>query len=495
MTIGKAMAEAKKDYVFGFGGNDSLDRKTVTEFNIYGVPWTFIYYPGGGTAQQGQPQRVAPTVLEERAFTTLSGSPERVGATAAYSRTFEVDIASYQVATETMDSIAYHILTVEGGGLALEDGYPILPYIEGYTMTLPFSGTVTGVQVVNVVTSPEGLYNIPIAEVGPWSEEGLTYTTTTDIDYPYPPDADLVQYQETGGGMLFTLFPIQHNPTTDETTFYSHFEVRVTYDSPLAVAVTDFTTDRDRYTPGDTISTTTLIENVGDVDATLRGVLIIEDDMGQVMGTEISTLFTVPSDGSYTLDLACAWEETKGTALWSRGGTEPRGWSWTTGSGSYRATITLLQGGAVVAGASADIVVLGGEITSLAVPDTLFLGQEGTFEITFANYRSDTVSAEVSLIIQDSGGGFVEEIAPQIISVPGGSTETAAFNWTPQGVSSGSYMAMATVTVEDEVYGPTMQRFEVEQNLCYLPSVVKNVRLGEAYNLYLPIIVKGYSGS
>ena len=297
MTIGKAMAEAKSNYVFGYGGNDDLDRKTVTEFNLYGVPWTFIYYPGGGTGAQAAGE------IEERAFSTRSGAIVGAGAS-VYSRNIQVDIASYVVTTETQDSVDYDIFSVEGGGVAVADGAPILPYVEGYSMTLPFGATVTGVEVVDSSSSSIGTYNVPIASVSPWSEEGLSYTTNTDIDYPYPANQDLVQYQETSEGLLFTVFPIRHNPSTDETTFYSHFEIQITYDSPLDVVVTDFATDKAQYVPGEEISTTSRIENVGDAPATLTATLIISDNLGQVVGTETAEEFGVPSGGSYMLPLA-----------------------------------------------------------------------------------------------------------------------------------------------------------------------------------------------
>jgi len=336
MAIGKAMAEAKSGYVFGFGGNDALDRKTVTEFNVYGVPWTFIFYPGGGAAA------LAAAEPEERAFTTRRGPVVGVADAGVYSRTFEIDIAAYTAATETQDGIIYDLLSIEGGDLAIADGAPILPYIEGYTMTLPFSGTLTAVQVVDVISSDIGAYNIPIARVRPWSEGGLTYTTTTGIDYPYP--ADLVQYQETSEGLLFTIFPIQHNPTTDETSFYSHFEIQVTYKAPLTIAVTDFSTDKMSYGPGgtaNTIATIATIGNVGDVSAMLTATLTIKDELGQTMGSQTSGEFTVPTDGSYGLPLA---------------------WTGTLNDGSYQAMVTIWRSGDTVGGASA-----GFQVTSYSI--------------------------------------------------------------------------------------------------------------------------------
>jgi len=434
MSIGKAMAEAKSSYVFGFGGKDALDRKTVTEFNVYGVPWTFIFYPGGGAG-------AAASEPEERAFTTLSGPVVRAAEKSIYSRTFEVDIDSYKVATETQDDIKYDLFSIEGGDLAIADGTPILPYVTGYTLTLPFSGTVTEVKVVDAISSSIGTYNIPIAQVKPWSKGGLSYTTATDIDYPYPEDVDLVQYQETSEGLLFTIFPIQHNPTTDETTFYSHFKIQVTYESPLTVVVSKFATDKAQYVPGEKISTTARIENVGDVDASLTATLFIRDALGEVVGRQTAKEFSVPSGSSYVLPLA---------------------WSGALSDGAYTVQITLQSEEAIVGGASAGISVLGGEITGLTAPARLRLGEEGMFRVAFANYKGVTVTGQVTLTIQDSEGGLVEELSPQTITVAGGLTETVTFTWTPLGVRDGDYNAIAAVVVDSQVYGPISRAFKVE---------------------------------
>jgi len=339
MTIGSALARAKRDYVFGYGKDDALDRKTVTEYNVYGVPWNFIYYASGGTTAQ------AAAGPEERAFATLSGPVAPAAEAGVYSRNFVVDVAAYTAGTETQDGIVYDLLSIEGGNLAIADGAPVLPYVEGYILTLPFDSTVTEVQVVDVGSSDIGTHNVPIAQVSPWSEGGLTYTTTTDIEDPYP--TDLVQWQETSEGLLFTLFPIQHNPTTDETTFYNHFEVQVTYEAPLTIGVTDFSIDKTSYSPGEAVNTSAIIGNVGDAGATLTAILTIEDEFGGVIGSQTSEEFTVPAGGSHELSLA---------------------WAGTPDQGSYRAAVTISSNGDTVGGASAGFQVVVGPQHEVFLP-------------------------------------------------------------------------------------------------------------------------------
>jgi hypothetical protein len=432
MALGAALAKAKSGYVFGYGGDDSLDRKTVTEFNLYGVPWTFIYYPSATTA-------TATGETGKQSFAAEAGAIALVD-DGVYSRMFEVGIDSYDVATETQDDTDYDLFSIEGGDIAIADGAPILPYVEGYKMPLPFGATVTNVEVLDYTSSYIGTYNVPIALVAPWSEEGLRYTTETDIGYPYPADEDLVQYQQNGAGLLFTIFPIQHNPTTDETIFYSHFEIQITYESPLAVVVTEFTTNKDQYVPGEEINTTADIANVGDVDAALTATLTIRDALGETLGIETAGEFIVPSGGSHALPLAL------GGML---------------DDGDYTVEITVESQQAIVGGASTSISVIGGEITDLVVPEVLPLGEEGIFQVTFANYGDSTVTGEVTMTIQASDGGFTEELAPQRITVAGGSSETVMFAWIAERVVCGDYDAVCAVAVDGQTYGPISRAFTV----------------------------------
>lgn len=441
MAIGKALADAKRDHTFGFGSVDALDRKTVTEFNLFGVPWAFMFYP---VAMAGSVPAGA-VKTEVQAFSTLAGEVVAGLEESVYSQTFDVVIEGYSVQTEVQDDIKYSLFSVKGGDTAVSPGTPILPYLRGFTLPLPPYASVIGVKILRSSSGSIGRYNVPVARVEPWTEGGLAYTTKTDIDYAYPKTEDLIQYQVTGEGMVFTVFPIQHNPATDETTFYSHFLVEVTYEAPLSVAVTDFGTDKLQYRPGETLKTAARIENLGDVAAILWASLSIQDVFGKEVGTQTSKPFEVPSGGSYILPLS---------------------WTAHLDDGVYTAQISLFAEKAMLGGRSAVFSVVGREITDLSAPAVLRIGEQGVFKVTFANYGLTDVEGQARLTIQDNEGGFVNELAPQGISVPAGSSEIVAFSWTPTGANVGDYSAIATVLVDDQQYGPTAKPFLVTRPLC-----------------------------
>jgi hypothetical protein len=439
MTIGKAMAEAKRDYTFGFGANDALDRKTVTEFNVYGVPWSFLFYPNALEEATEVAGIVKTDAAVEPVYTTRV-APAAAVAEGVYSKTFEIVVDGYAVDEEVEDGIVYELFSIKGGDVAVAPGDPILPFVKGYELPMPAEAKITAVEILKTAANPIGRHNVPIARVRPWTEGGLSYTTKSDIFQLYPASEDLVQYQPSADGVVFTVFPIQHNPATDETIFHNYFAVEVTYEAPLTVAVTAFDTNKPQYAPGEEIGTLTRISNVGAADVELSASLAIKDALGEVVGRQQSSEFVVPAGSSHPLPLY---------------------WSGAVSDGSYTAQISVLSGKSPVGGASAGFAVVGGEITEVTAPAMLAVGEEGTFTVTFANYRDAAVEGEVRLAIQDTEGGPVHELPSQQLVFPPGSSETVKFSWEPLGPATGTHNASATVLASGQTYGPVAETFEV----------------------------------
>jgi len=218
-----------------------------------------------------------------------------------YSKIFELEIAEYQVSKED----DYEIITVPGGRLEINAGCPILPFVEVGTLVLPYGASIINLGVIDSESSSIGRYNIPIADIAPFSEGGISYRDDTDIDYFYPPE--IVFSESTSTGPLIRASPIQHNPDTDETVFYSYVKIQATYTAQIPVAIVAFSTDKSSYTPGDIINTSTIVENVGSDEISLRGTLTLKDEFGQIVGSQESEWFSILPGQSHTLSLS--WEE------------------------------------------------------------------------------------------------------------------------------------------------------------------------------------------
>jgi hypothetical protein len=444
MAVGKALAEAKYDYVFGIGVNDSLDRKTVTEFQLYGAPWADLSYPGGGGVAQAEAAQTQAVVAER--------GPVVQASAAVYHQDFTVNVPSYSVAHESQGGIVYDIFSVPGGMTDLSPGYPRLPYLQGFTLTLPYSATVQNVELLSSDSQSIGNYNVPTVLVKNWDSGGATYTTTTSVNYPYP--ATLVSSQRAGDSLLFTVFPVQHNPTTHQTWFYSRFQVRVTYDAPIAVGVSAVRTDKPVYVPSEPVQVAASIVNAGDASATLSATLTIEDPLGVVACQTQGASFAVAAGGTFEWQAACVVHQ----------------------EGAYNARVTLWQAGNAVGGGSAPLAVQGGEITALTGSASVRPGQPAAFRVTYANYRGQAVSAQFNLSIEDEEGTVLAELPPQTLNVPGGGSQTASFTWTADGDLAGRNLrAAATVTVQSQTVGPNTLPFAV---------------VGAELRVYLPIVLK-----
>ncbi len=443
MALGAALGKAKSDYVFGFGNKDYLDRKTVTEFNLYGVPWSFLYYPNAIATEAASTEILVRTLTPSLKGTLAEISAEDEN---LYTQTVWLDIDRYSVDEEIVEDIVYEVFSVPGSDTAISPDAPVLPFIKGYHLPLPYEAEVVKLELLESKFEDIGHYNIPIAAVEPWSEEGLTYTTKSEIDYPYPLPDDLVEYQETGAGVDFSFFPIQHNPSSKETRFYNSFQVRITYSAPLVVAVDDFKVDKVLYRPEETIRAGAEIANVGNENTSLYAVLSINDNQGETVGNSTSSPFEIPAGG--TVSLGIPW-----------GGVLP--------SGPYTAELKIFQGKAeMVSGASTGFAVLAGAISELVAPDPLYLGEDGRFAVSFSNYLTKPVEAEVQLTILSSIGGYRFDSIPQPLPVPAAATATAFFDWLAEAVVPGEYQVVATVTVGSQTYGPVTKSFIISAPPC-----------------------------
>jgi hypothetical protein len=460
LPIGEALRWAKEHYVAGYGGHKeqydighsgyrSVDYKTLAEYTLYGVPWQRLKYPDSSGAAVTASQRLQPTSMICRTGSVIQANAIR------YTRTITVEIAAFDVVTATQDNITYDLLTISGGGMALAPGLPMLPYVKGYTLTLPLSATLQGMMLTGSACAATGSYQVPNALVRPRTEGGTSYTTTTSINTFFPANDALIQAQQQGNQILFTLFPIQHNPTTNETRFCNQMVFEVSYDASLTLAVSDLHPQQEQLRPGETITATARVENVGSNLATFTYTLAVVDVYGHVAGWQDGGPFSVMAGGQEQLDFS---------------------WDGLLDEGGYTLELTLWQNGAVVGLGTTGVNVVGGAITHLQVPETAVMpGQQATFTVTFANYLNSAVTTTARLVIYDQAGDVVRELGARSGVASGQSQIAFTWTWQPLAVPGGAYTAWAVVQKEDEIsYGPTVETFQIG-HLIYLPIVLRNM--------------------
>jgi len=459
-TIGDALRRAKDVYPFGqYNPNtsatdgDALDRKTVTEFNLYGVPWQRLDYPGGTTNQRasGSLNRALPSAVSSNIGNIVQADTYR------YTRTVTVDIAPYTAGQVITGSVTYDVLSIPGGEMAVAPNLPMLPYVRGYTLTMPISATVQSVSLVTATCSDVGPYEIPIIIAQPWSEGGMTFTTTTTITTSYPADANRVVGQMQDGRMLFTLFPIQHNPTSNATRFCSQMVIEVVYDAPVALAVSQVTPLAAALRPGAPISVTALLENVTDELLTVTSTLTLLDAEGHEVGWQNGGPFSVPSGGQQAVEV---------------------GWDGMLSEGVYSLLLTFWKNDVLMGLATTHVSIVGGALTALEVPTTtLVVSDTATFRVTFENYLATQVTMTAYLQLSDRGGDLVATLPPQTTVVAGNTTHVFTFAWEVPASTGGIHKAQALVVrADDTSYGPLTGEFTIASPFkeIFLPLVLRN---------------------
>jgi hypothetical protein len=445
--LGVAMREAKQSYPFGLAaqceGAQDADERTITTHVLYGVPWQTLYYP-----------EFVPWIPPALPFSAgqpgLAAGQQELGQqtvglidSGSYSQIFTADF-TYTVTI----SDGWDILTVPGARLDASDGYPLLPSAEVFTLCLPLSTTVTGLEVVSDSAASVGPYNIPNVQVLPFELGGLAYTTTSAVDTLYP--ATVITGEQRGHLFVVRAMPVQHNPINDETWFHNHLEVRLTYTTPTPVAVCSFATNARRYLPGQTMGTVAILQNVGDANLVLTRTLALLDPLARVRSFQVGASFDLPGGGVVAVPMT---------------GTVPLE------DGGYRAVFSVWDQGERKARAIRSVAALGGYITGLEPSGPLLLGRANQFAVTWANPWPDPTIAFLHLAVFDESGQAVDELSPQVISVTGVSTATATFDWTPVGLPPGQYTAAAWVTARGQAYGPLSHSFRVVR--LYLPLVFR----------------------
>ncbi|HRU53918.1 MAG TPA: C25 family cysteine peptidase [Candidatus Sumerlaeia bacterium] len=284
--IGDAIKYAKTHWTFGIGNDANLDKKTVTEYNLFGIPWQRMKYPGffiNLFRRKDDKKPLLPKSLEQK--TTLAISPRSVKQLSAntYEQSFEVNTESFTPANLE----GFEIINIPDGVQQYIHKAPLLPASTKYSIILPPDGKIVKISAASLY-SFIGVFNIPTVIIGPWSESGVMLTDETDIDEYYP--KELAQYTKSADGhYLFNVFPIQHNPTDGQTIFHSQIYVTITYETEHPYGITGFEPMQNVFDAAQNPVFNAEIFNMGNAATELSGKMEIRDDATNniVAGTDI----------------------------------------------------------------------------------------------------------------------------------------------------------------------------------------------------------------
>jgi len=464
--LGWCLKQAKRRYAV----TTDRDRKTVQTFTYFGLPWMRLHGHGvtlaGASEQPKQVDGASPLWSAPAALGDLSGparsraeDPSDRGPTMAPMQWQHVTApaASY-VVTASVDASTYDITTTTGGFDLIDvqnlaqraiDGQVVLPQA---TLDLVLSLSATISNLVFTPTQDVALpdLDIPTLQSGVAIPDGPTGGYTATMPGVYPVSATVQSRMLEGyQSARVVVTPVTYDATSDQATLYRHVDVAVTYESPETLALTDFGTDKTEYAPGQTIEIAASIANVGEVSETVTPTLLVQDSSGTVVGLQQAAPIEVPSGGTHDLSVT---------------------WTGPLEGDAYRVWLVVSQGGQVQAVASGAITIRAGELRTPVVPETLWVGEEGTFEVQFENVSGDPTIAFGSLAVYDEHGDLVEFVPGEVQAVAGGAGETLSFSWAPD--DAGSYTASFVATSGGQEYGPRSEPFTVRHGV-YLPLVLR----------------------
>ena len=255
-SFGEAVRLASKDYM-GWPWFGSA-KKAVNQFLLYGVPWTKPKFPTAQTtAVMSLPSPTEGELGPIQGSATLQPS--------AYSRTIDFVVSDHDL--ETVGE--YELIAIPGAEQVIEHLKPVLPVLRAPTCSLPPDATITGLTLASGTSGSLGVHNIPSGYIGPISVSPQHFTNETDVTGLYPEPNfgyDVNHYADrTEVNVLF--YPAQHDPTTKETILWTEATLELTYETPSAIVISAFSSDKASYHYGQPINTTATVENVGTVES------------------------------------------------------------------------------------------------------------------------------------------------------------------------------------------------------------------------------------
>jgi hypothetical protein len=428
LPFGTALRDAKIGYDKGSKWDDS-EKKTVTEFIYYGVPWGTINLQG---KKQGDlTEKSSDVSIEISNPIQISGDK--------YSQTIEVNVTNYMVSK--VDS--YDLIEINGTELALDEHLPIVPLIN-VKLFLPLDSEVTGVSLVNNTTAMIGNYHIPsfISAEDP-GKSGYGQSTGVGL-YPSPIyQVEIVQL-EYHKVILLKVAAIQYNPQTNETILNNYVKLELAYQTPVTATIINFSPEKTKYTSGEPIIASAVIGNIGSDDlAGLHVNLSLKDPYGEIKASSTSTPFDAASGESTTMVV-----ELDQSLL----------------HGSYTCEMNLTDSTENVLGRSSEhIYISTGNITTFSHPGEVTSGEDITFNITFKNTNTTSVEGKGIVYIYDSNGIEIAGLPSLPVTVAFNSEEQMSINWNTLGKEIGEYNAIAYVFTDEESFSSEYSTFEIKE--------------------------------
>ena len=416
----------------------SWDKKTVTEFNVFGVPWMEPNFPENGNL-------LNTSSYNGKTLDFWESKPKRIETERVEGSPLSLEIFSKNITFTVTDySISQHesfdLINIAGAQVQHKHFEPVLPMLK-ITLNLPKDSSVTSLQLTGGHTQSLGQLNIPNSQPSTTTYPLPPFTEDTEITGLYPLTNygyDVDHYNDHMEVKVYFV-PVQHDVDTKETTLWDEATLEVQYEIEGSIFVSDFSTSKSKYNTAEDISATAVIANAGsEAVSGLTAVLTLKDLQGQTIDSTQDSLLTVPAGGSI------------GTTINIANGLN---------TGSYLLKLEIKDETiSTLAKSSRYIKVTSESISAFLVPEkSPNTDVDIPFVVTFENFNPYQITADVQIkVYKDNGEKVATLMAPsQDIAVQ--SSADIITYWNGLNKDVGLYVATATVTVSSKQYSANSQ--------------------------------------
>lgn len=350
----------------------------------------------------------------------------------------DITIPNYELnSSEGIDFI-----TIPGGDLLVEQGYPIIPY---YRVQYEYP---QGTQVHEVMLESRSVreeifdLNLSVADIGIGSDVGyyVRGDLESDVDLPelWPYNEFDWKVFETPDSIILELliYPFQYHPLRGYAEYFRNYSFKVV-SSVSNTSIAQMDCDQYTYTVGDEIRVDMSIWNADSWgrDIIVQGWIEMDGSENVTGGFPLRVLKGLQGNATHSMS-------------WNSSGSEP---------GTYRVHVGLLDKNGTQLDRRMDTFELGyvsGVITSLnATPVYFDPGEEVGISMTFNNTGTQELSgtAVIGIMNTEEGGSLVLKIRKDINGLSPGGSLLIEETWETSDLPDGTYEIVGYVSFDNTI--------------------------------------------
>ena len=432
---GRALNRACNTFTYG---NNNYAAMTRFQMNLYGLPWAGMTPPNSRRRAYGRqmPADLGKLQVVDSAITRAVGG---------LNKNLTVDASNYQAVT-TQDG--YDLILIDGFRLdRVDENTPVLP-INQYLVDLPTDSTDISVTCGKSDQVNLGDKNIPgYRPPEPMPSEDSqpeAYVDLPDGLGVYPDQTCQYEITKVDGAarVVLDVRPVTIDADQKQTTLYRNINITVAYNTSVSGVVRKAGVNKSGYSPGESITVQTLVENTSDQAAAFNLNVRILDQLDNVV-----------KNGSNSLDISSGNEGTIAANL--NAPDDP---------GYYTLAYTVTSGGADIGSGEFSIHVRDANLGEFNIPQAIKIGEYGVFSLKITNLSNAALDCYVDYHIYSGQNEAAKLPQISVQDIPVGETRSAATQWYPaDSLPSGVYEVQAVVSIGEYTMSTSKQSFTIHR--------------------------------